>query len=158
MTEANETNPVGEAQPPVAAQPDLSAQLELLKAKNAELISEKQKVKSTFDDLQKQIAELQSQSSKQKQAKLAEAGEFQQLWKDASATVADKEKRISELEQKLHDSEQSNKVLRRIKNAYKQIAEIKCRGCEKNFTPVIFKGHILQCQRLFEDSFSEIAS
>ena len=91
MTEVNETIPVGEAQPPVAAQPDLAAQLELLKAKNAELIAEKQKVKSNFDEMQKQIAELQSQSTKQKQAKLAEAGEFQQLWKDATGTVADKE-------------------------------------------------------------------
>ena len=123
MTEANETNPVGEAQPPVAAQPDLSAQLELLKAKNAELISEKQKVKSTFDDLQKQIAELQSQSSKQKQAKLAEAGEFKSLWEDATKTVADKDRRITELEQKLQEKDaayQQQTIQSRAVSAFQQ--------------------------------------
>ena len=124
MTEANETNPVGnESQPPVAAQPDLAAQLELLKAKNAELIAEKQKVKSNFDEMQKQIAELQSQSTKQKQAKLAEAGEFQQLWKDATATVADKEKRISELEQQLEQKDaayQQQTIQARAVSAFQQ--------------------------------------
>ena len=124
MTEVNETNPVGnESQPPVAAQPDLAAQLELLKAKNAELIAEKQKVKSNFDEMQKQIAELQSQSTKQKQAKLAEAGEFQQLWKDATATVADKEKRISELEQQLEQKDaayQQQTIQARAVSAFQQ--------------------------------------
>ena len=123
MTEVNETIPVGEAQPPVAAQPDLAAQLELLKAKNAELIAEKQKVKSNFDEMQKQIAELQSQSTKQKQAKLAEAGEFQQLWKDATATVADKEKRISELEQQLEQKDaayQQQTIQARAVSAFQQ--------------------------------------
>ena len=123
MTEVNETIPVGEAQPPVAAQPDLAAQLELLKAKNAELIAEKQKVKSNFDEMQKQIAELQSQSTKQKQAKLAEAGEFQQLWKDATATVADKEKRISELEQELERKDaayQQQTIQARAVSAFQQ--------------------------------------
>ena len=123
MTEVNETIPVGEAQPPVAAQPDLAAQLELLKAKNAELIAEKQKVKSNFDEMQKQIAELQSQSTKQKQAKLAEAGEFQQLWKDATATVADKERRISELEQQLEQKDaayQQQTIQARAVSAFQQ--------------------------------------
>jgi len=123
MTEVNETIPLGEAQPPVAAQPDLAAQLELLKAKNAELIAEKQKVKSNFDEMQKQIAELQSQSTKQKQAKLAEAGEFQQLWKDATATVADKEKRISELEQQLEQKDaayQQQTIQARAVSAFQQ--------------------------------------
>ena len=124
MTEVNETNPVGnESQPPVAAQPDLAAQLELLKAKNAELIAEKQKVKSNFDEMQKQIAELQSQSTKQKQAKLAEAGEFKSLWEDATKTVADKDRRISELESQLQEKDaayQQQTIQSRAVSAFQQ--------------------------------------
>lgn len=97
MSDANETSSVSEAQTPVGS-PDLSAQVELLKAKNAELISEKQKVKATFDDLQKQIAELKDSSTKAKQSKLAEAGEFQQLWKDATATNAQLQEQIAQLQ------------------------------------------------------------
>ena len=123
MTEVNETIPVGEAQPPVAAQPDLAAQLELLKAKNAELIAEKQKVKANFDEMQKQIAELQSQSTKQKQAKLAEAGEFKSLWEDATKTVADKDRRISELESQLQEKDaayQQQTIQSRAVSAFQQ--------------------------------------
>jgi hypothetical protein len=97
MSEAIETSPVGEAQAPVGS-PDLAAQLDLLKAKNAELITEKQKVKSTFDDLQKQIAELKDSTSKQKQAQLAEAGEFKTLWQQASATNAQLQEQIAQLQ------------------------------------------------------------
>lgn len=38
---------------------------------------------------------------------------------------------IEELQMKLQDLEQSNKVLKRIKNAFKQTSEVKCRGCSK---------------------------
>ena len=38
---------------------------------------------------------------------------------------------IEELQVKIQDLEQSNKVLKRIKNAYKQTSEVKCRGCSK---------------------------
>ena len=67
--------------------------------------------------------------------------------------------KVEDLSQKLQDSEQSVKVLRRIKNAYKQALEIKCRGCSKSFKPVIFKAHIMSCQHLLEnsESFQEIA-
>ena len=68
MSDTQETSPVGEAQQPVAAQPDLSAQVELLKAKNQELIGEKRKASQAVEDLQKQITELQQNSQKQKQA------------------------------------------------------------------------------------------
>ena len=123
MSDTQETSPVGEAQQPVAAQPDLSSQIELLKNKNSELIAEKRKVSQTVEDLQKQITELQQNSQKQKQAKLAESGEFQQLWKDATASVADRDKRIAELESQLQEREaayQQQTIQARAVSAFQQ--------------------------------------
>lgn len=67
--------------------------------------------------------------------------------------------KLEEAHQKLQDSEQSIKVLKRIKTAYKQALELKCRGCNKMFKATIFKAHILNCQMLMEDSesFQEIS-
>ena len=123
MSDNLETNPVGEAQAAVPPQRDLSAELELLKAKNQELIGEKQKVKATFDDMQAQIAELKSQSTKQKQAKLQEAGEFQQLWKDATATNAQLQEEIAGLRKQLEDKEvayQQQTIQARAVSAFQQ--------------------------------------
>ena len=123
MSETPETNPVGEAQQPVAAQPDFAAQVELLKAKNQELIGEKRKVSQTVEDLQRQISELQQSTQQQKQAKLAEQGEFQQLWKDATASVADRDKRIQELENQLQEREaayQQQTIQARAVSAFQQ--------------------------------------
>ena len=120
MSDTNENNPVGEAQPPVAA-PDLTAQVELLKAKNQELIGEKRKVSQTVEDLQRQISELQQNTQQQKQQKLAESGEFQQLWKDAS--VADRDKRINDLESQLQEREaayQQQTIQARAVSAFQQ--------------------------------------
>ena len=98
MSDAIETNPVGtESQAPVGS-PDLAAQLELVKSKNAELIKEKQRVQATFDDLQKQIAELKDNSTKQKQAKLAEEGRYGDLWKEAQQTNAQLQEQIAQLQ------------------------------------------------------------
>ena len=122
MSDTNEINPVGEAQPPVAA-PDLTAQLDLLKAKNQELIGEKRKVSQTVEDLQRQISELQQNTQQQKQAKLAESGEFQQLWKDATASVADRDKRINDLESQLQEREaayQQQTIQARAVSAFQQ--------------------------------------
>lgn len=98
MSDTNENNPVGEAQPPVAAQPDFSSQIESLKAKNQELIGEKRKVSQTVEDLQRQISELQQNTQQQKQQKLAESGEFQQLWKDATSTNSQLQEQIAQLQ------------------------------------------------------------
>jgi len=123
MSEDNEMNPVGEAQQPVAAQPDLSAQLELLKAKNAELIGEKRKVGQTVEELQKQIAELQANSQKQKQSKLAEAGEFQTLWKEATATNSQLQEQIAQLQRQLEEKDaayQQQTIQARAVSAFQQ--------------------------------------
>ena len=69
MTEANEQQPVVEAQQPVAEpQVDYKAQIELLQAKNAELIGERRKDKEKFEQMQSQLAELHDRSNKQRQA------------------------------------------------------------------------------------------
>lgn len=122
MSDTNEINPVGEAQAPVAS-PDLSSQIELLKNKNSELIAEKRKVGQTVEDLQRQISELQQNTQQQKQAKLAESGEFQTLWKEATASVADRDKRISELESQLQEREaayQQQTIQQRAVSAFQQ--------------------------------------
>lgn len=105
MSDQIEQQPVVDAQPPVAAQPDLTAQIEALKAHNAQLIGEKRKVSQTVEDLQKQMADLQSQSQKAKQSKLAEQGEFQQLWKDATETNSRLQGEIESLKGQLQDRE-----------------------------------------------------
>ena len=64
MTEANEQQPVVEAQQPVAEpQVDYKAQLELLQAKNAELIGERRKDKEKFEQMQSQLTELHDRSN-----------------------------------------------------------------------------------------------
>ena len=98
MSEAPEQQPVVETQQPVAApSADLSAQLELLKAKNAELIGERRKDKEKFDALESRLTELQDRSNKQRQAKLAESGEHKALWEEAQKTVAQREAELAEL-------------------------------------------------------------
>ena len=67
MSDNQEQAPVEQTQQPVAAGADFAAQVELLKAKNQELIAEKQKVKANFDDLQKQLDALQQERAQQKQ-------------------------------------------------------------------------------------------
>jgi seryl-tRNA synthetase len=123
MSDTNEQQSVTGSQPPVADQSDLAAQLDLLKAKNAELIGEKRKVSQTVEELQRQIQELQQSTQQQKQQKLAEAGEFQQLWKDATASVADRDKRIAELETQLQEREiayQQQTIQARAVSAFQQ--------------------------------------
>lgn len=58
----------------------------------------------------------------------------------------------------MEDMEKSIKVLRRIKNAYKQTHEVKCKGCMQVFKPVIFKAHLQNCPKLLENEFAEIAA
>ena len=123
MSENAEVNPVGESpQPPVEAQV-ADPEIQRLKAHNAQLIDEKQKVSAKFDVMQKQIRDLENLQSKQKQTKLEKQGEFESLWKEAQGTVAQRDQRISELENQL-DSERSATQQQSIKakavNAFSQ--------------------------------------
>jgi hypothetical protein len=102
MSEAPEQQPVVETQQP-AAEPsvDYKAQLDLLKAKNAELIGERRKDKERFDLLENQLKELHERSNKQRQAKLVESGEHKKLWEEAQKTVAEREAELNHLRQEM---------------------------------------------------------
>ena len=106
MSENQEQAPVEQTQQPVAAGVDLSAQVELLKAKNQELIAEKQKVKANFDDLQKQLDALQAERAKAKQSKLQEQGQYQDLWKEANEANSQLKSQIAEMQAALEAKDQ----------------------------------------------------
>jgi DNA repair exonuclease SbcCD ATPase subunit len=106
MSEQQENAPVEQTQQPVAASPDFSAQVELLKAKNQELIAEKQKVKANFDDLQKQLDSLQQERAQQKQSKLQEQGQYQDLWKEANEANSGLKSQIAEMQAALEAKDQ----------------------------------------------------
>lgn len=95
---------------PVAPQPvvessDLAAQLEALKAKNAELISERRKDRDNRESLQKQIDELKTAQESAQTQKLAESGEFKTLWEQAQETVAQLKEQLNERESKISSME-----------------------------------------------------
>ena len=95
-----------QTQQPVAGGVDLAAQVELLKAKNQELIGEKQKVKASFDDLQKQLDTLQQERAQQKQSKLAEQGQYSELWKEANEANSQLKSQIAEMQAALDAKDQ----------------------------------------------------
>ena len=123
MSENAEVNPVGESpQPPVEAQV-ADPEIQRLKAHNAQLIDEKQKVSAKFDAMQKQIRDLENLQSKAKQSKLEKQGEYESLWKEAQGTVADKEKEISELRTQLEaerTATQQQSIKAKAVNAFSQ--------------------------------------
>jgi len=85
---------------PVAPQPvvessDLAAQLEAIKAKNAELIAERRKDRENRETLQKQLDEVRAAQEQAKTAKLAESGEYKTLWEEAQNTVADLKQQLT---------------------------------------------------------------
>jgi predicted nuclease with TOPRIM domain len=106
MSEIQEQAPVEQTQQPVAAGVDFSAQVELLKAKNQELIAEKQKVKANFEDLQKQLDTLQKERAQQKQSKLAEQGQFEDLWREANEANSQLKSQIAEMQAALEAKDQ----------------------------------------------------
>jgi len=88
-------------QPAAAPDVDYQAQIELLKAKNAELIGERRKDREKFDLLESQLKELHERSNKQRQAKLVESGEHKKLWEEAQKTVAEREAELEQLRQEM---------------------------------------------------------
>jgi rhamnose utilization protein RhaD (predicted bifunctional aldolase and dehydrogenase) len=101
--QAAETPVESVATQPVAESFDLAAQLEALRAKNQELISERRKDRENRETLQKQVEELRLAQESAKTAKLAESGEFKTLWEQAQETVAELKQQLaakeSEVEQ-----------------------------------------------------------
>ena len=97
---------------PVAPQPvvessDLAAQLEALKAKNAELIAERRKDRDNRETLQKQLDELKVAQESAQTQKLAESGEFKTLWEQAQDTVAELKQQLAERDSKISSMEAS---------------------------------------------------
>jgi rhamnose utilization protein RhaD (predicted bifunctional aldolase and dehydrogenase) len=100
--------PVESAAPqPVAEPSDLAAQLEALKAKNAELIAERRKDRDNREAIQKQLDELKTAQESAQTQKLAESGEFKTLWEQAQDTVADLKQQLAEREAKISSMEAS---------------------------------------------------
>lgn len=100
MTESQEQQPVVETQQPAAdASADFQQQVELLRAKNTELIGERRKDKERFETMERQLQELNERSNKQRQSKLAESGEHKKLWEEAQKTVAEREAELNQLRQ-----------------------------------------------------------
>ncbi|NDC89375.1 MAG: hypothetical protein EB075_11345 [Bacteroidetes bacterium] len=86
---------------------DLAAQLEAIKAKNAELIAERRKDRDNREAIQKQLDELRSAQESAKTQKLAESGEFKTLWEQAQDTVADLKQQLAERDAKISSMETS---------------------------------------------------
>ena len=80
---------------PVADSSDLAIQLELVKAKNAELIAERRKDRENRENLQQQLDEIRIAQEQAKTAKLAESGEYRTLWEEAQQTVAELKQQVA---------------------------------------------------------------
>ena len=104
MSETTEQTAAPEVQPPAEDKTD-AMRVQLLEAKNLELKSEKQKVNDQLKDMQRQMADLQSNQQQAKQSQLAEAGEFKTLWSEASATNTSLQDEIAQLKQQLQDKD-----------------------------------------------------
>lgn len=79
---------------PVADGADFAAQIEALKAKNAELIAERRKDRENRESLQQQLDELKNAYEETKTAKLADSGDYKTLWEEAQNTVAELKQQI----------------------------------------------------------------
>ena len=80
---------------PVAESSDLAAQIEALRAKNQELITERRKDRENRETLQQQLDEIRAAQEQAKTAKLAESGEYKTLWQEAQDTVADLKQQLA---------------------------------------------------------------
>ena len=122
MSETPEQMAAPEVQPPAEEKTD-AQRVELLEAKNRQLITEKQAVKKQVEDMQRQLQDLQNNQQQAKQSKLAEAGEFKTLWNEATQTVSSLQDEIASLKQQLEDKEvqfQGQQIKATALNAFSQ--------------------------------------
>ena len=98
MSETTEQNPAGEVQPPAEEKTDAD-RVALLEAKNRQLLSEKQTWKQKAEDYAAQQEQLQQREQSRKQADLLASGQADVLVAQLRETVAEKDKRIEQLEQ-----------------------------------------------------------
>lgn len=102
MSEINEQSPAGEVQPPAEEKTD-AMRVQLLEAKNLELRNEKQAVRKQMEDMERKLQELQQGHQKQKQDNLVKNQEFEQLWKDASASNSSLQDQLAERDKTIED-------------------------------------------------------
>lgn len=91
---------------PVAESSDFAAQIEALKAKNAELIAERRKDRENRDTLQSQVEELRKAHEEIKTAKLAESGDYKTLWEEVQSTVTDLKQQLAAKDAEMDDLKQ----------------------------------------------------
>ena len=108
MSEEQQANPSVEdaTAQPVADLTNLQSQLDALKAKNAELISERRKDKENRDKLQQQLSEIESAKKQAEEARLAESGEYKTLWDDAQTTISSLKASLAEKEAEVEQIKQ----------------------------------------------------
>ena len=87
------------------ANAELLNKISLLEANNQKLLKEKKNATASVEDLQRQISDLQNNQQKAKQSQLAEAGEFKQLWTEATGTVSTLQDEIAQLKQQLQEKD-----------------------------------------------------
>ncbi len=105
--ETQATSPVeNAAAQPVVGTEDLKAQIEALRAKNAELINERRKDKENREKLQGQLSEVQSAQKQAEEARLAESGEYKTLWDDAQTTISALKQALAEKESEVNEIKQ----------------------------------------------------
>lgn len=110
---------------PVAESSDLAAQIEALRAKNQELISERRKDRENRETLQKQLDELQLAQEQAQTTKLAESGEFRTLWEQAQETVAELKQQLADRDTRISSME-ANFTQEQVKSA--AIAQLSSAG------------------------------
>ena len=126
MSEEQQANPSVEdaSAQPVADLTNLQAQLDALKAKNAELISERRKDKENRDKLQQQLSDIESAKKQAEEARLAESGEYKTLWDDAQTTIsslkaslAEKETEVEQIKQGYSKEQLRSNMLSQLSSA-----------------------------------------
>tara|TARA_Y100000033_G_C2756091_1_gene116456 strand:+ start:1114 stop:1818 length:705 start_codon:yes stop_codon:yes gene_type:complete len=95
-----------EAPKPVAESADFAAQIEALKAKNAELIAERRKDKENREALQSQMDELRAAHDQIKTAKLTESGDYKTLWEDVQNTVTELKQQLAAKDAEMNELQQ----------------------------------------------------
>ncbi len=108
MSEEQQAQPPVEAEAPkpVAESADFAAQIEALKAKNAELIAERRKDKENREALQSQMDELRAAHDQIKTAKLTESGDYKTLWEDVQNTVTELKQQLAAKDAEMNELQQ----------------------------------------------------
>jgi chromosome segregation ATPase len=126
VSEEQQANPSVEdaSAQPVADLTNLQSQLDALKAKNAELISERRKDKENRDKLQQQLSDIESAKKQAEEARLAESGEYKTLWDDAQTTIsslkaslAEKEAEVEQIKQGYSKEQLRSNMLSQLSSA-----------------------------------------